>query len=248
MGQIENLAISQGMQIGSDQVDSEFGKVTIIARDPHGRRDYPIMAEANKASGRVALVTQSSPRQILDEDLARDHMCFLLSELKMDAAGASVAEATLKKLGSGQVIDIKAVDLAQEVAEALRKQRNAFDVAMRYTGKVYRIDGQVSQPTMDSGVNADVRPGKVSARSFSIPYHTEVPAGLMGARSMKPTRVQILCHTAPDQFQRFSALKEGDHATLIGTVTSFNESDRPKSILNGSSHGGILDMDCRFEK
>lgn len=54
IGQVEKYAIDQGMQSGSDQIDGGLGKVTIVAKDPDGGHDYPLLAAAQKASGRVA--------------------------------------------------------------------------------------------------------------------------------------------------------------------------------------------------
>lgn len=259
IGQVEKIAMDQGMQVGADQVDNTFGKVTIIVKDPAGGHDYPMIAGAQKSSGRLTLIAQLTRDQIVDPNVMRDRMCNVIANVKMDAAGASVAAAAQSKLGTGQIIDIKAVDLANEVAEALRQKQDSTDVTMKYAGKVYRIDGRVMRPTSGMALYGDVQMASAT-RSFSIPYITEVHAGLLGIGPMVQTRVQIMCHSAPDQYSRFLALRNGDYATLIAKVTNFNGKGRPKSmivdnpltttgsILTDQSYGGILNADCSFEK
>jgi hypothetical protein len=259
IGQVEKIAIDQGIQVGADQIDGGFGKVTMVVKDPSGGHDYPLVAIAQKTTGRVALVAKLNQGQIFNNDQVRDHMCDMLSKVRMDAAGASAAAATQQKIGSGKITDIKALDLAQEVASALKQKQDAADVTMKYAGRVFRIDGQVSRPTDGMSLVGDMQIANVT-KSFSIPYITEVHGGLLGIGPMVQTPVQIMCRTAPDQFSRFAVLRNRDYATLIATVVGFNGKGRPKSMFvdnpmttNGSvfsdqSYGGILNVDCRYEK
>jgi hypothetical protein len=259
IGQVEKIAIDQGIQVGADQFDGGFGKVTMIVKDPNGGHDYPLVAAAQKTTGRVTLIAQLNRDQIINGDLMRDHMCDILSKVKMDAAGANVAASTQKKIGSGQITDIKAVDLSLEVSEALRQKQDAAEITMKYSGKVYRIDGQVSRPNTGMGMFGELQIAGAT-KSLSIPYITEVHTGLLGIGPMTPTRVQIMCHTAPDQFSRFVSLHDRDYATLIARIVNFNGKGRPKSliadnpltttgsIITDQSYGGILNADCEFEK
>jgi hypothetical protein len=259
IGQMEKIALDQGMQIGADQVDNGSGKVTIIVKDPNGGHDYPMMAAAQKSSGRVTLLAQLNRDQIIDHDVMRDRMCDMLSKVRMDAAGASVAASMQAKNGSGKITDVKALDLAQEVAEALRQKEDATDVTMKYAGRIYRIDGQVSRPNTGMGMYNEMQIAGPT-KSFSIPYITEVHAGLLGIGPMQQTRVQIVCRTAPDQFARFAKLRDKDYATLIAKVVNFRGQGRPNSLIadnpltttgpliKDQSYGGTLNMDCEFER
>lgn len=252
IGQVEKLAMDQGMQIGADQVSAASGRVTIIVKDPAGGHDYPMVADAQRSSGRLTIAAQLMKGQIVNPEVMRDRMCNVISKVKMDAAGASIAVATQRSLGSGQIVNIKAVDLANEVAELLRQKQDAVDIEMKYTGKVYRIDGQVMQP--GSGLSI------ATAQTLSFAYITEVHAGLLGIGPMIPTKVQIECKALPSQYLRFLNLGNRDYATLIAKVTGFSGKGRPKSMFvdnplttTGSvfadpSIGGVLYADCSFEQ
>jgi hypothetical protein len=259
IGQVEKIAMDQGMQVGSDQVDKSSGKVTIVVKDTEGGHDYPMVASALKNSGQLTLIARLAQGQMVDPGVMRDRMCNVITKVKMDSAGASIAAATQKKLGTGQIIDIKAIDLVTEVAKALQQKQDASDVAMKYSGKVYRIDGRISRLTGGMGLYGEMKMASTT-KSFSIPYITEVHGGLLGIGPMVPTRVQIICRSEPNQYYRFLALRNGDYATLIAKVTSFIGKGRPKSIIvdnplttpgslfSDQSYGGTLYADCSFEK
>lgn len=259
IGQVEKVAADRGIVVGGEQFDGGLGKVTMVVKDPNGGHDYPLMAAAQKGNGHLTLIAQLNRDQIVDNDLMRDRMCDILSRVKMDAAGASVAAATQQKLGSGKITDIKAMDLSLEIAEALRQKQDAAEITMKYAGRVFRIDGQVSRPNTGTQMFSEIQIAGAT-KTLSIPYLTEVHAGLLGIGPMTQTRVTVMCHTPPDQFARFVTLRDKDYATLIGTVIGFSGKARPKSfivdnpltttgsILSDQSYGGILNLDCRFEK
>jgi hypothetical protein len=106
-----------------------------------------------------------------------------------------------------------------------------------YTGRVYRIDGQIVIASPLEAYNRSVKL-EGGSRSIDITYDTsKVKTGLLGS-PVGSQLSSITCHSDPKQLPRFLALRNGDYATLIGKVVQ----------VVPNQYATTLYLDCHFEK
>jgi hypothetical protein len=226
MGQIQKIALDNHLEIGAQTFEGDQGKLTLLQKDVRGQKGFALMAAASKSSGRVALIAQVSGGLASSGDTLRRNMCDMLGKVRMDSAGAAIAEQTQQSAGG--ITDITATDLAKDVWQSLNATKNPELVAVKYTNRVYRVDGQVSGAMVGGFGGVD------PSQPISMPFIVVAHASGIGTVDLGMSQITIMCHTAPDQFSRFARLHHKDYATVIGKVTSFD--------------GTSLHLDCRYEK
>ena len=177
-------------------------------------------------------------------------MCAMLTNVKMDAAGNAVATATRAQTHSGEIIDITAIELAKELTRqrgilSAGKALNPVDLENQYTGRVYRLDGQVR---IAGGMSAYARNQRLQhSSSLDIEFQTikrkersQLGTALFGRAPPNMDAVfptSIMCQSDPAQLDRFGALRNGDYATVIGKVVR----------VTGNRNVMRLVLDCHFE-
>jgi hypothetical protein len=236
LGQMQKIALERGFTLGAESYSGNEGNLTIIQNASlgliHTRQGYPILIKADQTTNQLWMALKLNQEQKITADSMRATLCGMLTRVTMDAAGAALAADTHAQSHSDQIINVKAIDLADEIHKAMFWHNSASQtIGARYVGRTYRIDGQVFIAA--AGVNRafDDMNG---VQSFDILYITAKPGLLVGKRDQP---IQIGCHTDAQQRDRFRALNNNDYATLIGTVTQFA----------GNGLRGTLYMNCRFE-
>lgn len=256
--QLEEIVSHKGMQTGATQLDAGIAGVEILAKIPGVAGDFSMGALAQKATNQVHIMATLNRGQIASNDQMRDSMCSILSGFSTGTLSKTAAYAESKTTKPSEIIDIKATDLAKQVGKALKESDDTTQLGIKFNGRTYRIDGQVSRPS-GSSLGFELLTASQSNRTLTITYVTKT-YGIFGPKvgDGVQTPVSITCRTAPDQFARFAALKNEDYATLIGKVVGFVGKTRSKSIFNNPSksrslfadrsYGGTLLLDCRYEK
>lgn len=235
LGQLQQQAVNAGMEVGTAKIEGDEGTQTFISKDGlFKKKGIAMMVVANKKNSQVGVAIQLSQGQTASDDAMRGNMCGLLSSVHMDAAGAAVAEQALAKTNTGEIVDIKATDLAKELIVATRKNHgNAELVAVQYVNRKYRIDGQISRSSAGFSSAFEAQDA-ANGRPLSMLFITEARAGIFGIGEKGQMLVTVNCSIPAKQYQRLASLRSGNYATVVGTVTSFD--------------GSNLYLDCQFEK
>jgi hypothetical protein len=242
LGQIEKIALDNNLTPGAENYAGDVGTLTVVRKDKssllHQDKGFPILIKADKANSRLIMALQLNQGQVSTAENMQSFMCGMLTHVTMDSAGAAAAAAAHAQTHSDEIINTTATELAQKLTRrAWQRALKPEDIQNEYTGRVYRIDGQIiiSSPLEAYDRNVKLQDG---SRSIDITYNTsKVKIGLLGS----PPGAQmssITCHSDPKQLPRFLALRNGDYATLIGKVVQ----------VVPNEYATTLYMDCHFEK
>lgn len=244
LGQVEKIALDNGLVVGAENYEGNEGTLTVVRKDKsgllHQNRGYPILIKANKTNSRLIMALQLNQGQVSTAENMQNFMCGILTNVRMDSAGAASAAAAHAETHSDQITNITATELGQKLTKrpftlGLKPQ----DIENQYMGRVFRIDGKVSIMMTPGEALARAQSIQNGTNSMQIAFDTsKVKTGLLGTPAGAPTG-QVICQsTDPKQLDRFMALRNGDYATLIGKVEQ----------VVANQFTATLYLSCRFEK
>ena len=244
LGQIEKTALDSGLAPGAESYEGDEGTLTVVRKDKssllHQNKGFPILIKANTSNNRLAMALQLNQGQVSTAEDMQTFMCGILTSVKMDSAGAASAAAAHSQTHSDEITNITATELGQKLTKrAFTRNLNPQDIENQYTGRVFRIDGQVSISSAIGEALARSQSIQNGTNSIQIAFNTsKVKTGLLGTPAGAQTG-QVICRsTDPKQLNRFMALRNGDYATVIGKVVQ----------VTADQFAATLYLDCHFEK
>lgn len=238
LGQMQKIAADDGFEVGNESIVGSKGE--LFFTQTSSKPPIVVRVDAD-SSGQVSIGTKLARGQTMETAEARKNICGMLARLKTGKEGEAIAAAARAKTGSGQVVDAEAPKLSAEIGRDIEKtmrgvnSKGAFKnlllgtsegatagergeafapIRAKYTGRKYRIDGQIYT---------------VSQNRFSgemqIGYLVTQTRGLLGVRqssTYNSNNFMIHCTLAPDQAKFFLTLAEGDWVKLAGTVNQID--------------------------
>jgi hypothetical protein len=209
IGQMRGIAVAKGYDVLV--AEAEDGSMLIEQPQTGKARAFPITitATAEGARGTVQMEAKLRAGMLVSSDAAKAEMCSMLNQLKGGKAGLAAASSGMKAVGASAPLAISALAFSHQVSKDT--ERNAAAVPLRYTGKVFIIDGTVDYVTKD---------GDAYRVAYKIPHpHEEI----LRLPNTAPFKTDIMCMMAKGQAAYTLQLKPGKSIKLIGTFDDFNE-------------------------
>jgi hypothetical protein len=244
LGQVEKISLDSGLAPGAENYEGDEGTLTVVRKDKsgllHQNKGFPILIKANKANSRLIMALQLNQGQVSTAENMQNFMCGILDAVSMDSAGAAAAATAHAETHSDEITNITATELGQKLTRrAFTKSLNPQDLENQYTGRVFRIDGQVSISSAFGEAIARSQSIQNGTNSIELMFNTsKVKTGLLGTPAGAQTGQVICRNTDPKQLNRFMALRNGDYATVIGKVVQ----------VVANQYAATLYLSCSFEK
>ena len=248
LGQMEAVALKQEFKVGAEVYSGDEGTLTLVQDGGNslfkGSPGFPIYVKAKRTANKLSIDFRLNRGQTADASTIRNFVCGMLTSVSMDAQGAAIAKGVRKNTHSDDVEDLTAAALSIKVQKAMKgHSENPSLVEDQFVGHVYQIDGQVFPPSSDRIDFSDLH----LTMSYHLPQVGGTLSGLFGRH--KGLVVDIVCRTAPDQMEQFKALRNGDFATVIGTITKivWSTQDTMMQISHPLGEHGTVYLDCRLK-
>jgi len=239
LGQLQQLALDGGYQVGSELITSKSGELAFIQMG--SQPALVIWAKANN-DGRVSLSLKLARGQKANPADVQSEFCGMLGKLKTGKEGEAIAAAARAKTGTGRVISVKADKLSAEIGAEVKTAlgpvaskgklskfligtgtygtAGEFEEAFaplraKYVGRKYQVDGQIYTVALNT-ITGDME--------FNLLVTPK--RGLLGIKQERQYNIQnyqIKCIMAKDQAPFYSTLSEGNWVTVAGTVTEVRQ-------------------------
>lgn len=238
LGQLRQYAKDDSFEAGGELFDAKGNGQFFYLQN--GLRIPLVFLATAETNGRVDIIVKLARGQVVKEEDARKGLCDILGKLKTGKEGEAIAAAARDQDGVDRYEAVDAVALSAKLEKESKKtaaagagllsfkdmltggtaSREASDqtdqallpFVARYTGKKYRVDGQLYTVSHNQYSGVD-----------EVSYLVTKTRGLLKIRDgadMNGVRFQIQCDMAPDQKAFFTTLKSQDWAKLEGTVDS----------------------------
>jgi len=239
LGQLQQLALSGGYQIGNELITGKSGELAFIQMG--SQPALVIWAKADN-EGRVSLSLKLARGQKANPADVQSEFCDMLGKLKTGKEGEAIATAARTKTGAGRVIAAKADKLSAEIGAEVKaalgpvankgklskfligtgtyatagELEEAFaPLRAKYVGRKYQIDGQIYTVALNT-----------ITREMEFNLLVTPKRGLLGIKQERQYNIQnyqIKCIMAKDQAAFYSTLSEGNWVTVAGTVTEVRQ-------------------------
>lgn len=243
LGQLQAIAIKDGMQVGAPVIGGKRGEVQFI----QAKNNPPVIVEAAATdTGFVTLETKLARGQKMDPTAGKTYMCGWLGQLKAGKAGEAMAAEGARAAGTDRVIEAEAVALSKQLGKEMRAAMSAVDtpsmkelllgttarrsergdvaaafapMRAKYMGRRFRIDGQAYYVGHTEFAMSP-------KRTMEVSYLVTPTRGLLNVRQsadFNGNNFGLTCILAADQARFFARLQSNDWMKLEGTVSNIDE-------------------------
>lgn len=221
LGQLRGIATGDGFKVLNEDAGDKAGTL-VIEQSKGVKHPFLITFDVTRKGGgsEVAIRTRLDRGVTAKPEDIRQGMCGMVARLKGGSEGEKLAEKARKAAPANDVIKIKAITLARELDDVARKLA-AEVVSARYKGKVYLLDGELSNEPFESEGTIEIWYDVFREGNWLMPPEA----------GSKISRTQVICRLAKDQLEEGRMLRPGDMARLTGTVVRFSDGVPRKLVL-----------------
>jgi hypothetical protein len=220
LAQMRVITMANKFKFLNETGDERSGSIVVEQPRTYRYAAFPVTVTAKAQGGatQVGMQFRASRGTDLKEGETRSYMCGMLAQIKAGKEGDKLAGDVRKTAGAGtsptvSTTPIKlSVEISKQVQNGFKAGASDQVITERYTGRSYRIDGQLFTKEVET---YGARPG---SHGIELTFDVRKPGDAPGSNV---TRTSIVCEMAPGQERFINNLREHDYLTLTGTFRVF---------------------------